>query len=109
VVVQRFGDHFCRHDWPSDRPLPELFYFPASLEELPQSREAMHAKIIVIDGRKVFISSANFTEAAHERNIEVGLVIRSRLLADQLSKHFLSMVAEGALKPIFSLSPRKPR
>jgi PLD-like domain len=101
-IVRRFGDHFRQHDWPSERPFPELFYFPSSLEENPHERASMHAKVIVIDNTRVFISSANFTEAAHQRNIEVGLVIRSKLLADQLTKHFASMVAEGALKPIFN-------
>jgi hypothetical protein len=33
----------------------------------------------------MFVSSANFTEAAQERNIEVGLFLRSRPLADDLS------------------------
>jgi phosphatidylserine/phosphatidylglycerophosphate/cardiolipin synthase-like enzyme len=99
-IVRRFGDHFCQHDWPSNRPLPELFYFPSSLDD--HNRAAMHAKVIVIDCAKVFISSANFTEAAHERNIEVGLVIRSPILADQLTKHFASMVTDDVLRPIFN-------
>ena len=99
-VVRRFGDRFRQHDWPSDRPFPELFYFPASLDERPLDRAAMHAKVIIVDRARVFIGSANFTEAAQERNIEVGLVIRSRLLADQLTKHFASMVAEASLRPI---------
>jgi len=101
-VVRRFGEHFRQHDWPLDRPFPELFYFPASLEDHPENRGAMHAKVIVVDQAKVFISSANFTEAAQERNIEVGLMIRSRLLADQVVKHFVSMLAEGTLRSVLS-------
>ncbi|HYR89308.1 MAG TPA: DISARM system phospholipase D-like protein DrmC [Terriglobia bacterium] len=100
-VVHRFGDHFRQVDWPKERPLPELFYFPSSLEERPHERGSMHAKIVIIDNSKVFISSANFTEAAQQRNIEVGLVVRSRPLSQQLTNHFLSMVADGALRPIF--------
>ena len=106
-VVRHFGDRFRQHDWPLDRPFPELFYFPASLEEQAQDRAAMHAKVIVVDQAKVFISSANFTEAAQERNIEVGLVIRSRSLADQVLKHFTSMLAEGTLKAVFNPSARE--
>jgi len=106
-VVRHFVDRFRQYDWPSDRPFPELFYFPSSLQERPQDRGSMHAKVIVIDQAKVFISSANFTEAAQERNIEVGLEIRSRLLADQVTKHFASMVAEGTLGPILSSAPRE--
>jgi phosphatidylserine/phosphatidylglycerophosphate/cardiolipin synthase-like enzyme len=99
-VVRRFGDRFRQHDWPPDRPYPKLFYFPASLEERSAERAAMHAKVIIVDNARVFISSANFTEAAQERNIEVGLVIRSRTLADQLTKYFASMVDEGTLRTV---------
>lgn len=100
-VVRRFGDHFRQHDWPLGRPLPQLLYLPSSLEEVAAERGAMHAKVIVVDNLKVFISSANFTEAAQERNIEVGLVIRSRALAEQLTKHFESLVAEGILRTVY--------
>lgn len=106
-VLRRFGDRFRQQDWPPDRPFPELFYFPASLEERSVERAAMHAKIIVVDNARVFISSANFTEAAQQRNIEVGLVIRSKALADQLVKHFASMVAEGALRAVFDSAARE--
>jgi len=106
-VVRRFGDRFRQHDWPPDRPFPELFYFPASLEERSAERAAMHAKIIVVDNARVFISSANFTEAAQRRNIEVGLVIRSNALADQLAKYFASMVAEGTLRMVFDSAARE--
>jgi hypothetical protein len=43
---------------------------------------------IVVDSEYVFVSSANFTQAAQERNIEVGLNIRSNWLASRLIKHF---------------------
>src|SRR5262249_12944311 len=36
-VVRRFGDRFRQDDWPSDRPFPEVFYFPSSLEKHPLS------------------------------------------------------------------------
>ena len=103
-VVHRFGHHFRQHDWPEDRPIPELFYFLSSLEEHADDRGAMHAKTIVIDNARVFISSANFTEAAHVRNVEVGLVLRSSVLAEQLTNYFNSMIADGSLRPVFDAS-----
>jgi len=60
----------------------------------------MHAKCIVIDRKTVFVSSANFTEAAQERNLEVGLLIRSSTLADRLQAHFDSLVAEKLLQQV---------
>lgn len=60
-----------------------------------------------MDNSRVFISSANFTEAAQQRNIEVGLVIRSKALAAQLMQHFSSMVAEGTLRTVFDSAIRE--
>ena len=54
----------------------------------------------MIDEMQAFISSANFTEAAQLRNIEVGVLIRSSVLARQLIQHFESLAAGRILKPI---------
>ena len=60
----------------------------------------MHAKCIVIDRKTVFVSSANFTEAAQERNLEVGLLIRSATLAERLEGHFDGLIAHKLLLPV---------
>jgi len=83
-----------------DRPLPEVYYDPRSLDIAAQERSAMHAKCIVVDRQELFISSANFTEAAQNRNIKVGLLVRSASLADNLVRHFDTLVAEKLLSPI---------
>jgi phosphatidylserine/phosphatidylglycerophosphate/cardiolipin synthase-like enzyme len=100
LVVRRFADRFRSSQWPADRPLPEVYYDPRSLEIDPREKSALHAKCIVIDGDKSFISSANFTEAAQERNIEVGLLIKSNSLAAALSEYFDGLLAQGYLQPI---------
>jgi phosphatidylserine/phosphatidylglycerophosphate/cardiolipin synthase-like enzyme len=41
------------------------------------------------------VSSANFTEAAHQRNIEVGLRLRSTIVAGRIVRFFESLVATG--------------
>ncbi len=61
----------------------------------------MHAKCIVVDARDLFISSANFTEAAQNRNIEVGILVRSTSLAQNLARHFDALVAERLLLPLW--------
>jgi phosphatidylserine/phosphatidylglycerophosphate/cardiolipin synthase-like enzyme len=96
-VVKRFADHFRHHDWPQERPLPDLHYFPQSLEDSAEKRAALHAKCVIVDGRRVFVSSANFTEAAQERNIEVGVVVNSPIIAERLARHFKSLLNEGVL------------
>ena len=51
-----------------------------------------HAKCIAVDDQEVFVSSANFTEAAQERNIEVGLLVRSVVLSERLTRFFEALV-----------------
>jgi phosphatidylserine/phosphatidylglycerophosphate/cardiolipin synthase-like enzyme len=101
VLVRRFAERFKDQEWPKDRPLPEVFCDPRSLETATDKRAALHAKCVVVDTLHVFISSANFTEAAHERNIEVGLLIRSNWLAERVVRHFDALLAEGLLISVF--------
>ena len=49
----------------------------------------------MIDGREMFISSANFTEAAQQRNIEVGVLVKSAVLARQSEEFFEELVRDG--------------
>ncbi len=35
----------------------------------------MHAKFVVVDDRVAFISSANFSDAAVDRNLETGVLL----------------------------------
>lgn len=99
LLVHRFADRFRSTQWPQDRPLPEVYYDPRSLDIATHEKSAMHAKCIVVDGRAVFISSANFTEAAQNRNLEVGLLIRSASLAANLAGHFDALVDLRLLLP----------
>jgi phosphatidylserine/phosphatidylglycerophosphate/cardiolipin synthase-like enzyme len=100
LLVRRFADRFRTSQWPADRPLPEVYYDPRSLEIDPHEKSALHAKCIVIDAHKLFISSANFTEAAQERNIEVGLLIHSASLAAALSGYFDALLGQRHLLPV---------
>ena len=73
ALLRRFAERFLGQEWPGPR-IPEVFYDPRSLTEGDGSRASLHAKCVVVDGAKAFIGSANFTEAAQFRNIEIGLV-----------------------------------
>ncbi len=78
-LVRRFADRFWSVEWPgSERP--RVFHDPRALEpEGPGG--VLHAKAVVADQDTVFVISANLTEAAFERNIELGLLVRDRALA----------------------------
>jgi phosphatidylserine/phosphatidylglycerophosphate/cardiolipin synthase-like enzyme len=99
-VVKRFAERFNTREWPEGRPLPQVFFDPRSLDLEADKRACLHAKCVVVDGETVFVSSANFTEAAQERNIEMGLLVRSRWLAERVTRHFDALLGEGLLVTI---------
>ena len=105
VVLREFADTF-RHDlWPGKR-LPETFYDPRSLATEGKTRACLHAKCIVIDDHRALITSANFTEAAHKRNIEAGTVITDSILARALRVQFDTLVDHAALERVPGLYGR---
>ena len=98
-LMLRFAERFRSNQWPKDRPLPEVFFDPRSLEIDPKKRACLHAKCVVVDGRDVFVSSANFTEAAQQRNLEIGILIHSSSEADRITRYFDALLAKRLLSP----------
>lgn len=86
-ITRRFAEHFRTKQWPKDRRLPEVFFDSRALATDTKKRAWLHAKCVVVDRKMLFVSSANFTEAAQERNLEVGLLIRNAVLADRAQAH----------------------
>jgi len=99
-VVARFARKFIEQDWPVGLPGPEVYYDPRSLSLHPAARASLHAKCVVVDRRVALVTSANFTEAAQERNIEAGVVVRSPRFAGRLADHFESLTDAGLLQPL---------
>jgi phosphatidylserine/phosphatidylglycerophosphate/cardiolipin synthase-like enzyme len=97
-VVRRFADHFWAKDWPGSSR-PRVYYDPRSLE-LDGPTGILHAKAVVADDEAVFITSANLTEAALDRNIEIGLLVRDRALAASVSSHFRALIDRRLLHPL---------
>jgi len=96
-LVARFRAQFRSRQWPQDRPLPEIFFDPRSLETDRTKKGILHAKCVVVDGTHVFVSSANFTEAAQERNVEVGLLLHSTTIGERITRFFEAMTDAGHL------------
>ena len=61
---------------------------------------AVHAKCAVADGKLAFITSANFTMAAMERNMELGVLVRGGNLPDKLHKHLDALVTTGIIEKV---------
>lgn len=94
-LIVRFAKRFWGKDWPGEQQ-PNVFYDPRSLD--PHHAEGvLHAKAIVADEETVFVTSANLTEAAFDRNIEVGVLSRDHALAASLARHFQVLIDRGLL------------
>ena len=101
ILVTRYAHRFKSKQWPAGCRLPEVYYDPRSVSDNKKVRSSLHAKCIVVDGRDVFVSSANFTKAGQERNIEVGLRIDSPWLAKRLTDHFESLITADLVQRAF--------
>jgi phosphatidylserine/phosphatidylglycerophosphate/cardiolipin synthase-like enzyme len=52
----------------------------------------------VVDDRVAFVTSANLTEAAQQRNIEAGVLVEGEGFARSLRAQFDALVDAGALR-----------
>ncbi|HPA20708.1 MAG TPA: DISARM system phospholipase D-like protein DrmC [Verrucomicrobiae bacterium] len=95
-IVRRFVMDFRKREWPGDA-LPAIYYDPRALTEKPADRASLHAKCVIVDRREAIVTSANFTEAAHHRNIEAGVILKSPALAVRLADYFNALIHAGAL------------
>jgi phosphatidylserine/phosphatidylglycerophosphate/cardiolipin synthase-like enzyme len=78
------ADEFLRQHWPFGPPFPEVFGFVPN----PGVFASLHAKCVVVDGRWVFATSANFTNRGQSRNVEVGLLVDDASVATALEAQF---------------------
>jgi phosphatidylserine/phosphatidylglycerophosphate/cardiolipin synthase-like enzyme len=97
MILREFADTFRSQIWPGER-LPEVYHDPRSLAVGGTTRACLHAKCIVVDDERALLTSANFTEAAHERNIEAGVVITDTSIARALKAQFDILVEQGELR-----------
>jgi phosphatidylserine/phosphatidylglycerophosphate/cardiolipin synthase-like enzyme len=95
-IVLKFAHDFREKEWPGKR-LPEIYYDPRSLEIDLSKRASLHAKCVIVDRREALITSANFTEAARNRNIEVGLCLRHPETVNRLVLYFEALIAKRVL------------
>jgi phosphatidylserine/phosphatidylglycerophosphate/cardiolipin synthase-like enzyme len=102
-VVDEFTAEFFRSSWPF-HPRPKIYYAPDPLENAGSGLASVHAKLIVIDRRWVYLGSANFTHSAFRRNLEVGLRVWDRGLAEELVCYFDQLIQSDHLRPLVSRS-----
>ena len=97
ALVRGFAERFWKSDWPG-KTRPNVFYDPRSVD--PNVRGVLHAKAVVADEESVFITSANFTAAALDHNIELGLLVRYRPLALSVVRHLQGLIDRRMLRAL---------
>jgi phosphatidylserine/phosphatidylglycerophosphate/cardiolipin synthase-like enzyme len=95
-LVRNFANRFWKTDWPGSSH-PSVFYDPRALDPAGPGG-VLHAKAVVADDEAVFVTSANLTEAALDRNIELGVLIRDRVIALTVGGYFRNLIDRNLLK-----------
>jgi phosphatidylserine/phosphatidylglycerophosphate/cardiolipin synthase-like enzyme len=62
----------------------------------------LHVKCAVADGKRMFLSSANFTEYAFTINMELGLLVTGGKLPSQVERHFGALIQNEQLQQVDS-------
>jgi len=86
---------------PDDKPKTATKFVrttSASARALRDEGRSLHAKTIGVDGRQVYVGSANFDPRSAHLNTEMGLLIDSPELAQDLSRSFDQEIAENAYR-----------
>lgn len=94
-ALNAFPQVICQH--------AQIYYWPLDKRERNASGRPgkLHAKVAVVDDRAVF-SSANLTDDAFTRNLELGTLISNAEILQRLRGHFDGLCADGTLMPLRS-------
>lgn len=76
-------------------PKTKIYYW--SKKEGNFAGGKVHAKVAVADSEICFVSSANLTGYAMEKNMETGILIRGGDIPDRLHRHLKAMVTTGVI------------
>jgi len=84
---------------PSTR-VDDVYFDPRSVDTGDGLGNVLHAKAVVQDNEQAFVTSANLTPNALDRNIEAGVLVRDRSLAQALASYFQRHVETGLVMPL---------
>lgn len=85
--MREFSDRFWKR-WPGTKR-PCVYYDPRPAR---RDRGRLHAKLVVADDERVFITSANLTLAAWDANIELGVLLEDRAAAGLVVDHLQNLI-----------------
>lgn len=76
----------------------QIYHWPLDQRDPPDAK--LHAKAVIVDSREVLLTSANMTNAAYDKNIEVGVLCRGGDVARLVQQHFDALIARGVLEQV---------
>jgi phosphatidylserine/phosphatidylglycerophosphate/cardiolipin synthase-like enzyme len=56
-----------------------------------------HSKVVIVDSRSAFVTSANLSDAAAEKNLEAGVIIHDAEFASRMRQRFTKLREAGAV------------
>ncbi len=81
-------------------PSANVYTLSAELKTSEKINTAVHAKCAVSDGNLAFITSANLTKAAMEKNMELGVLVRGGNLPEKLERNLEALISTGMIEKI---------
>lgn len=89
-------------------PLVKVFVWPYECREQNEQGVpgALHAKFMVVDETKLFVSSANLTDYALNLNIELGVLISGGEAPAQAWNNVQALIRKGVLQNLLELGER---
>jgi phosphatidylserine/phosphatidylglycerophosphate/cardiolipin synthase-like enzyme len=75
-----------------------VYQWPTDKRDPPDAK--LHAKAVIVDGRDILLTSANMTNAAYDKNLELGVLSRGGTTAQRVQRHFDSLIAKGVLTEV---------
>jgi phosphatidylserine/phosphatidylglycerophosphate/cardiolipin synthase-like enzyme len=99
IVDAGWGDGWSvrsiRRNWPEATPRPRLYSYVVEDDELAK----LHAKVLIVDERDLFVSSANLTGYGYGVNLEFGVRVQGEP-ARQAQVHFDHLIASDLLTEV---------
>lgn len=100
VVFETEEDSAGAYSGPQSQPFGSVaglrrWRWPPTAREQPGA--ALHAKVLVVDGRRALVGSANLTHRALAANLEAGVLIEDSDVAADLETHVRALMRAGTL------------
>jgi phosphatidylserine/phosphatidylglycerophosphate/cardiolipin synthase-like enzyme len=81
--------------WPVGRRRPRVYAWQDPDDEIAK----LHAKVVLVDGTDVLITSANMTGHGLRHNLELGLRVRG-VPAEHAADHLGELIRTGVVEPV---------